>query len=488
MKKKSLQSESHLCKTVLFLLRAGWFFIALSVVSGCATYHPLPINPETVHSRLNPPDMNEVQMKAGEFKHPILKALPFDASDGLSPDEAAILAVIINPSLQAARDARGLAASQVLEAGILPNPQLSYSFATPVGGGTSGTVNGFDLGIDWDVFSLVTRSCRVAAAHSHAASVNLEIAWKEWQVAEAAKLHVYRLLIAEKHLDSAKAAAQVAKRAYKTLRRGVDLGLETDQQLLPAQSLLREARAEVLTAQSEVNTERLELNRSLGFPSKKNVMVEDHLTLFQAENIPSVQKLTTNIEKRRLDLLAFRYGYESQEEHLRAAIRSQFPRISLGVTESSDTDSLQTLGIGITISLPIFDRNQGRIAIERATRKQLFDEYASRLFEARADVAKIAEGLRSTAEQLKNNKKSVLELRQLAKRYHGAVDRGNASIFGYYQIMLQLYSSELKKPALQRQLVDFAIGLEIASGQYIFTGSRLRPEQTQTARKSEDLK
>jgi len=488
MKKKTVQSESRLYKSTLFLLRAGCFFIALSGVSGCATYHPLPINPETVHARLNPPAMNEIQIKAGEFKHPLLKPVTFDVNDGLSPDEAAILAVMVNPSLKAARDARGLATSQILQAGILPDPQFSYSFETPVGGGTSGKINGFGLGLDWDVFSLVTRSCRVAASRSHAASVNLEIAWKEWQVAESAKLHVYRLLIAEKHLDSAKAAAQVARRAYEMLKRGVDLGLETDQQLLPAQSLLREADANLLTAQSEVNTERLELNRALGFPSGKDIRVEDHTMLPLPENIPSVQELTTNIEKRRLDLLAFRRGYESQEEHLRAAIRSQFPRIGLGITESRDTDSLQTLGIGITISLPIFDRNQGRVAIERATRKQLFDEYASRLFEARADVAKIAEGLHSTAEQLKNNKKSVLELRQLAKRYHGAVDRGNASIFDYYQIMLQLYSRELEEPVLQRRLVDFAIGLEIASGQYIFTGNSLKPDQARAARKSEDLK
>jgi hypothetical protein len=33
--------------------------------------------------------------------------------------------------------------------------------------------------------------------------------------------------------------------------------------------------------------------------------------------------------------------------------------------------------LAITISLPIFDRNQGNIAIEDATREQLRQEYAS---------------------------------------------------------------------------------------------------------------
>ena len=66
-------------------------------------------------------------MQAKEIKHPLLKPIDFDIRNGLSPDEAAVLAVIANPKLRASRDERQLAAAQLLQAGILPNPQFSYA-------------------------------------------------------------------------------------------------------------------------------------------------------------------------------------------------------------------------------------------------------------------------------------------------------------------------------------------------------------------------
>jgi len=186
--------------------------------------------------------------------------------------------------------------------------------------------------------------------------------------------------------------------------------------------------------------------------------------------------------------LALRRGYESQEESLRAAIQAQFPKISIGLTRARDTDGFQTVGAAVSISIPIFDRNQGRIAVERATRQQLFDEYASRLFEARADVAKIAESLHSTIEQLENINKFILDLRQLVEHYYKAADRGSASILDCYQALFQLYTKEVHKLTLQRRQADLAIGLEIASGQYIFTDCRFGSGQSQTDRKSEDSK
>jgi hypothetical protein len=65
-------------------------------------------------------------------------------------------------------------------------------------------------------------------------------------------------------------------------------------------------------------------------------------------------------------------GYASQDETLRAAILAQVPRIGLGFTRAGDTSNVQTLGFGITLDLPTFDRNQGNIATERATRQKLF--------------------------------------------------------------------------------------------------------------------
>jgi len=61
---------------------ALFFFLA---VSGCATYHPMPITAEAVGAKLQPPDMAQVRILAGEIKHPILHPIELKADEELPP-------------------------------------------------------------------------------------------------------------------------------------------------------------------------------------------------------------------------------------------------------------------------------------------------------------------------------------------------------------------------------------------------------------------
>jgi len=74
------KTEGRFLKAMRSLLRKGWTFIALVAISGCATYRPMSITPETVHAGLRSPDMNEVRLQAGRFKHPLLIPVSFDVN------------------------------------------------------------------------------------------------------------------------------------------------------------------------------------------------------------------------------------------------------------------------------------------------------------------------------------------------------------------------------------------------------------------------
>ena len=193
------------------------FLIVLTIfMSGCAVYHKLPLNQSTVSENLKPPSIETIRIKAKSIQHPILKPIEFNIRDGLSPDEAAILAVLANPTLRAIRDQKGISAAQLLQAGILPNPQLSFSIDMPTGGNTQDTVNALGFGLGWDITSLITHSAKLDMARSHAQSVDLDIAWKEWQVAQAARLSVYRLIFTEKQLILARKHCETTqKKSYR---------------------------------------------------------------------------------------------------------------------------------------------------------------------------------------------------------------------------------------------------------------------------------
>ncbi len=161
---------------------------------GCVQYQPLPLDSATVERALIPPGIGTLEVQAETLQHPILGPVQLNLQNGLSPDEAAVLAVLLHPSLRAERDKRALADAQLLQAGLLPNPELASSFETPVAGETTGTVNGFGVELNWDIQPLLSRSARVQAAQANRASVMLDIAWQEWQVAQTAKRAVYQLV------------------------------------------------------------------------------------------------------------------------------------------------------------------------------------------------------------------------------------------------------------------------------------------------------
>ena len=443
-----------------------WSALISLFVTSCATYRPLPLDPQAVARQLQPPSLETVRLSAQAIKHPLLAPLAYDDRDGLSPDEAAILAVIVNPTLRAVRDQRGLAAAQLLQAGILPNPQVSSSLDVPTGGMTLGTVNAFGLGFNWEVTTLIAREARIAAAQARTAAVDLDIAWQEWQIAQAAKLQVYRVVSVEMQVMVARETENELSDNLTAVTQAVDRGDKTIIDLAAAEAAFQQARLIRLAFEQEQAKQRLALHETLGLPTETPIRLQADVVLPRWPTLPSLPAATAGLEDRRLDLLALKLGYDSQEASLRAEILAQFPKISLGFAHARDTGNVITSGPALTIDLPVFDRNQGRIAVEHATRQQLFDEYSARLFTARADVARAVAELQSLTQQVSAAEAALPKLQQLVQIYQTAVLERNADILSYYAARNTLATQRLDLLKLQQSRAELGVALELAAGQY----------------------
>ncbi len=439
-------------------------------LTGCATYRPLPLDSASVAQQLRPPSTTSIQIAAQTIKHPLLAPLAYDDRDGLSPDEAAILSVIANPMLRALRDQRGVAAAQLLQTGILPNPQLSWSLDVPTGGNTLGTVNAFGLGLGWEITAVIARGARIDAARAHAVAVDLDIAWQEWQIAQAAKLQVLRVVSIETQVTVAHETENELYDNLTAVTQAVDRGDKTIIDLAAAEAAFQQARLTRLALEQEQQKQRLALNEVLGLPAEVPVYLQPNIVLPLWPTFPSRQEMTEGVENRRLDLLALKRGYDSQEATLRANILAQFPKITLGFVQARDTGNVGTSGSAITIDLPVFDRNQGHIAVEHATRQQLFDEYSARLFTARADVARAVAEIQSLTQQISAAEAALPKLQRLVQIYQAVVLERNADILSYYAARNTLATQRLDLLKFQQSRAETGIALEIAAGRY-FTSS-----------------
>ncbi len=450
---------------------------------GCQGYQAAPITSETVDTRLATPAQDALKVQISQLKHPILQPMPIDWDKGLTPRQAAVVAVIVNPSLRAIRDERAAADAQLLQAGILPNPQVSYDFVHPIGGGvTEGTVNAFTLGVNWDVRELVSRSARMKSARENIGSVNLDIAWQEWRIAESAEQAAVDVLSLEAQRQADEQVDRRLQDNLKIVQGAVENHQKTILDQAAAETASREAHATFLQARSDEQHARQALNRALGIAPEVQIRLvaeKDDDSIAPEFQPPSYAELNSGLEDRRLDLLALKRGYQSQEETLRVAVLEQFPKINIGFNRATDTTDVHSIGFGVTADIPIFDRNQGAIATEKATRQRLFDEYVQRVFEARSDIAMSLGDIHEISAKLADAQAAMPGLQRLVEVYQDAVDNGNADVLSYYNAQVDLAQKTIAILKLKQQLADNRIALQIAAGQFLPPGPQASTRKSQ---------
>ena len=339
----------------------------LLILAGCATYRPLPL-----------PRRAALAPSVAALRHPGI-VLP----TRLGVADIALLAVENDPVLRAARARRGIAQAEILAAGILPNPTISAGLSPVIAG--PGTTTGWSVGLSQDLQALVTLHARTQAARAAAGGIDASILWQEWQVIGQARLLAVDLIEGARIRRLLAQARALLARRYAATSRAVVQGNASLAAVSPDLAALiaatRQAEAADRTQQSLRHRLAALLGLAPGAP----------LPLARRPDLPSVPASAIaaalpGIADRRPDLIALRLGYRAADARLRAAILAQFPRLTLGLTGGSDTSNVRTFGPQITLDLPVFDRNQGAIALARATRRQLRAEYAARLTQAQGEI------------------------------------------------------------------------------------------------------
>jgi outer membrane protein TolC len=444
--------------------RAAWLAVA-GLLCGCATYHPLPLGQGE-----GAPDAARLSVPAGAMPLPELATHRFDPADGLDVTETAMLAVANNPDLKVQRDALGIARAQAFAAGLLPDPQLSLGADFPHNSG-SGLTRAYNLGLSEDVSALLLRSSLKRAASAQAEQVNLDLLWAEWQTVTQARLlfdQVQSLRAQQVELDAEqRALAPVDKSVQAALAAG-NLNYDSASAGLNAMADVRKRAGDNAVALHQAESD---LRQLLGLAPTAPL----DLVGAPYEADPDAAQLATalaDLPKRRPDLLALQAGYRAQEATLRGAILAQFPAITLGLNRSRDTSNITTNGFSIGLTLPLFDRNRGNIAIERATRRQLKDDYDARLLATRADMQRLAADLQTLDAQQAKQAVHAQRLDTARRAAEQAWRKGLLDWPAYLSIRGNALAADTDLIALRQAQATAAIALEALLGRTDFVMQR----------------
>lgn len=441
------------------LIRSSGLAVALaSVLSACSTYQALPLGPV----QDSPARLADIRVDPHSLSFPALAAHRFDPSDGLDEIEVATLAVVNNPDLKLARDDAAIAQAQAFAAGLLPDPQLAASGDLSNSDGP-GSSRAFSLGLSYDINPLILHASTAGAARAEARKTDLNLLWQEWQVISQARLLFVKLVHGQRLLAVLDAnRALFADRVERT-RAAQQKGLLSSDAVLPNVAALQDVEKQLYDQRRQQAQNRRDLNALLGLqPSAEVPLQAGGDAAFDAP--PPSAATFAALERRRPDLLALRAGYEAQDDRYRGAVLAQFPALNVGLTRSRDNSNVYSKAIGITLSLPLLNRNRGNIAIEKATRQRLFDEYQQRVRAARNEIQGLLDQQRHDQAQLAHVDAAVTELSAALERSDLAFRANNVDLLTYTNARGALLAKQIERINLQQQLAEQRVGLQTLLG------------------------
>ncbi|MGI8811994.1 MAG: TolC family protein [Pyrinomonadaceae bacterium] len=298
-----------------------------------------------------------------------------DGTSGMTADEAVRIALENNGELIAMRKERDAATALVRQARLRPNPSVEFSRQDQIGGKDNDTMIAGSLPLELGG----RRSARIAVAERELAVREKTVEDRERLLASEVRLKFGEALAAALKLKFTEDTLESALNAYRLVQARVIDGktapLEENMTLVEVNRLrsLRE------TANGKTEIAFLELRILLGMkPDEPMRLLGDFNNLVSP--LPMVAEATANALQLRPDLA----GLSAMEDLANAQIeqakaggridatlnagygRNNFSFPVNGITDNGQLRPVQgifhSLKFGLTLEIPVFNRNQGSVA------------------------------------------------------------------------------------------------------------------------------
>ncbi|WP_404366142.1 TolC family protein [Sphingomonas sp. MMS24-J45] len=378
--------------------------LPLLLLSACASYTPDPLG-------------------TAPAARADLAPVTFDLAQPLDSTAIATLAVLGNPDLRAARARAGVADAQVFAARLLPDPTLTLGVSQVLAG--PDPLLDLTSALGFDLNTLRTRGVRLAQARAAAQQVRLDLAWAEWQTAGQARLQAVRIVALERSVLLAAASRDTARSLLDRVTRAAGRGDLAADQVQAARLAAADAEVKARASEKDLATARFELTRLLGLPPSTILRLAP---VINHDRPLDPTRLFDTARTSRTDLRALEAGYTAQEAATRKAVLDQFPTLGLSIASNRDTAGNVIVGPSVDFTLPLWNRNRGGIAIERATRAALKAEYDARLFQTRAQIAAAVVGITIARRQRDAVLRDMPAAHRYAEATRRAATRGDLSI------------------------------------------------------------
>lgn len=375
-------------------------------------------------------------------------------------------AVRRSPELVLMRAQLGVGAAQAFASGLLPDPQLQLSIDHPT------NVSAFDAltaGLSFDLLgALINHPNTMDRVHAERERIRRELAWTEWTIAMQARDAAIRAV----HLGQQLAIAVQAVRDTEGQLRVYEKAVSSGDAKLDDLALRRVAYLDAVdrrgTIERDLALAESEVRAFLGLSPDVVLNLAADVSL-KLQGDLDAQALFARALADREDLAALRSSYDANEASLRFARIAALPLPGLSLSRARDTSNVHTTGLGVNLTLPLWNRGQGDIVVAEATRIELQASYNARVFQARSDIALQVQTIRQLATQRDALGQEVERLALEAETLRIAAERGDVSLLVYETARSSLLDKRLGAVGLAALQAQAEAALEGVVGRLIFS-------------------
>lgn len=364
------------------LPRTGSVLASLSLLlTGCVHYTPKPLSPEKTASALGARTLSDPGLRAFVEKsvgHP----LPEWPPKSWNLDQLTLVAFYYSPELDVARSRWSGAKAAIVTAGARPNPSLilTPSYSTNPHDGVSHWMPGISL--DVPIETAGKRGHRIAQAQYLSEAARWSVVTSAWSVRSTLVSALMDYSAAREREELSRRQLELQERIVRLQEGELAAGAVAGSDITASRIQLAKTRLDLDSTRAQVADARARSADALGIPLAALNGVE---LVFQFDAADAAELTTAEARRRALtgrsDILGALAEYEATQAALQGEIAKQYPDIHLGPGYAW-TEGENMWSLGLSLDLPVFNRNQGPIAESLARR----DEAAARFVALQATV------------------------------------------------------------------------------------------------------
>jgi outer membrane protein, heavy metal efflux system len=340
--------------------------LALSLL-GCAAplhYRPAPISPAETAAGLKARTLLDPGLK--EF---VEKNLGSPVAEWPPPTwdlpKLTLAALYFNPAMDTARARAAAAEAAIVTAGERPNPIVSIGPGIP---------SPYLMALDFEIphETAGKRGYRVQQAKALNEAARLDLADTAWKVRSGVRAALVDYFAATRQVDLLRAEEQTRSRQVDLVAQRLEAGEIARPEWEAVRLALVDNRVALRAAEGHVIETRSALAAAIGVPATALNGIELSWPDFQEPGPPatlSAALVQRDAVVNRLDVRRALDEYAAAESALQLEIAKQHPDVQIGPGyQFEEGDNFFVLPLSLT--LPIFNRNQGPIAEAEARRRE----------------------------------------------------------------------------------------------------------------------